>query len=897
MKKDIPNNIGPPKWADYILEHLCAPYLLEEIQGDLKEEFQHQLKMKGKRWARWDYIRNVIGFIRTFSMERKKYPHTYSSFIDLTMFKHYTTIAFRNISRNKVFSLINILGLTLGIVTCIVVFSIVRYEYSFDAFHPDKDRIYRIIGEIKSSDGKQVTATFPPPFTEAAREELPGIENIAGYYFFNAQVKNNINNAQDLITESHIKYNKIIITSPEYFNIFRYKWLAGNPQSLNEPFRVVLTENIAETYFGSIPLDKMIGKELIYNDSLTVYVSGIIREWTEPTDFPYTDFISLPTVTSSFLKEKIKLNDWLKNNQEEARILVKIAKNIKKENFIAHLNNFLNNHLMVKPPVTIQAYLQSLSDVHFTDDYARGSGILHEDQDHFRKAYKPTLYILSGSALFILLIAIINFNNLSTAQSIRRKNEIGIRKVLGGSIRSLKIQFLTETFVITVISFLISLLLMSPILQAFKLYIPNGVRFNPLDTITIEFILGLCVIIVFLAGLYPAFMLSGLIPAKILKGNGDNKKRTIWNFKKGLIILQFSISMIFIVGSIVMQRQLAFMINNTGLPVKGVLYIFCGKGEKNNVLVNKIKQLSNVENVALQSVAPIASFAHMIDMIRCNGQENPVSIKGGDPDIISVYRIKLIAGRNIQPADTLREFIVNETFIRQFGFEKPADALGRNLYYHGKEYQIAGVIKDFHEGSMHDVIMPLAIGNLPFKLSIAVRLKDINKGKNEIQSTLSLIEKQWKQIYPDNPFNYSFISDKIEEFYKKDEQAANIINIVMLITIFIACMGIFGLVMFASIQRMKEIGIRKVFGATTSTITIMLTREIVVLCLISLIIASPVAWYAVGKWLQDFPYRINLSWWIYLLAGLIMIFIALMTTGYQALKAAMSKPVKSLRYE
>ena len=808
------------------------------------------------------------------------------------MIKNYLKIAWRNIVRHRVFSFINILGLSLGVCACIVIYTITDHEFSFDRFHPDDDRIYRVVGGLKRVNGEK--EFLNSPFAEVAmiENEVSGFESKAAIQFLDGPVS--IQDSQN----KEFPGAKIILTQPGYFDIFKYKWLAGTPgMSLKEPYRVVLTANRARLYFGDLPFEKMIGKIVTYQDSLHTTVAGIIKDWEENSDFSYTDFISLSTAPNSFLKNQIATADWRSLHPHRSMAFVKLSKQTSAATVNMQLEN-IQKKIRPSDFGTLESlYLQPLRDIHFSNDYFRP-----DDGDGFRKAHLPTLYILMGLAVFILIIAAINFINLSTAQSIQRSKEVGVRKVMGGNRASLVFQFLTETFVLTFFAVCISVVLVKPVLALFSSYIPPEVEFDPFSSRTLLFLALISLLTSLLAGFYPAKVLSSYTPALSLKGAQAQKGSRGAFLRKGLIVFQFSMSLIFIIGTLVIGNQIDYMRSkDKGFSTDAIITINSWTdSEKLKLLKERLKGLAGVEEAIVQGTAPMG-FGEMGSILKYKA-ENEIAIevnrKIGNHEFIPFYKMRIIAGRNLAPADSLQEFVINEAYSRALGFTKPQDAIGKFLFAGERSFPIVGVVADFHHGSLRNPIRPAVIENSPeWQRNIAVRLSSRGKGSNEVKTTLAQIQNLWKEIFPEDSFDYSFLDESISWLFEKEKQSAWLMRVSMIITIFISCMGLFGLAMFMAQTRTKEIGIRKVLGASVAAITAMLSRDFAKLVLLSIVIASPIAWYLMHRWLQDFAYRTGISWWVFCIAGISALLIALVTVSSQAIKAAIANPVRSLRTE
>lgn len=819
------------------------------------------------------------------------------------MLRNYFRTAWRNLIRQKIYTIINVTGLAFGICSCLVIYLINSYDLSFDKFHPDGDRIYRIVGEAQRSNGEKMFLNSPFSDVAGFQNQIAGFEATVGYYPYGARTIISIAGKPDKKFNGSLENGGIasIITGPSYFDIFKYQWLAGNAATLNAPFKVVLTENRAHQYFGNLTADKIIGKTVIYDDSLKVTVSGIIKDWSGHTDFGYTDFISIRTAVHSFLKNQIPTEDWSSLSPHRSQAFVKLSPGTTPEQVNALFAAFIKKNMKPGDPGSkLRMWLQPLTDIHFTPDFHRGD----DGDNQFRKAYLPTIYALMGAAFFILIIAAINFINLSTAQSVRRAKETGIRKVLGSKRSSLVFQFLTETFMLTLLAVCISVSLVRPVLSLFSGYIPAGVAFH-LNGSTLIFLGIVTALITLLAGLYPAMVLSAYLPVQSLKAGGAQRNGEKWYLRKALIIFQFSISLIFIIATLIIRNQIRYMKDSDkGFSTDAIVTIpriWNDPGNRINVLAENIKRIPGVRQVIREAFAPMG-FPHMSGTIEYKDKEDlklQVSLQPGNENLIPFYEMKLLAGRNMLPSDSLKEIVINETCSKSLGFVKPADALGRQInWWDGKTYPIVGVIADFHENSYHEPMKPVVIAHIPEQeKGIAIKLTTQHKQAADAKTILAGIAKQWKKIYPEETFVCNFLNESIRWLYDQETKTAWLMMVAMAITIFISCMGLFGLALFTAEQRTREIGIRKVLGASVTNIMVLLSKDFVLLVVIALAIASPVAFYFMDQWLQDFAYRIHISWWVFILAGLAAISIALITVSFQAIKAAIANPVDSLRTE
>ena len=813
------------------------------------------------------------------------------------MFQNYMKIAWRNIMRYKVYTVINILGLSLGLCACIVIYVIVSYELSFDSFHPGKENIYRVMVDLTEGTGDKLHfARGPMPVSKMARKEVSGLDAVAGIIPYNAKIDVPVNGSNSRHFDSKIEGTQYITTAiaePEYFNVFKYEWLEGNAATaLNAPYALVLTENKAHQYFGTLPLSEIIGKEVVYDDSLKVRVTGIVKDWNKNTDLSFTDFISFSTVKSSFLKNNLTPDSWGPHDFS-TWAFVRLLSSTEPAKVNPQLAGMFKRYGDSKDKLVF--WLQPLSDIHFDADVI---------ENPIRTAHKPTLYGLIAVALFILILAIINFINLSTAQSIQRAKEVGVRKVLGSSKTGLIFQFLTETLLLTLFAVVIAVTLVNPVLAAFKTFIPPGVTFHFLSSSVFVFLAIVTVVTALLSGLYPAKILSSYLPVLVLKGNGEQKGGERWLLRKGLIVFQFTVSLVFIIGSIVIASQLSYTRKKElGFNADAIVTIESPWGDslsKIPVLAEYFKHVPGVSKVALQWVPPMTGNGRgrAIKFKSTDEKETGVTQVAGNEDFIPLYQMKLLAGRNLEHADSLKEFVINETLCRMMGCKKPEDAIGRMLYWSDVPYPVVGVVADFHSRSFHEAISPVCIVHRPEREgTFAVKLATKGKQSAAIQQTLYQLREQWRKIYPGATFNYKFYDESMALMYEKDQQAATLTNVSMAITIFISCIGLFGLALFTTQRRAKEISIRKIFGASVANITVMLSKDFIVLVVMAIIIASPIAGYLMNHWLQSFAYRIHLSWQLFLLAGVAAILIALITVSYQSVKAAITNPVKNLRQE
>jgi ABC-type antimicrobial peptide transport system permease subunit len=817
------------------------------------------------------------------------------------MFKTYFIIAFRNFIRNKIFSLINVLGLSIGISSALVIFLIVRYDFSFDHFEKDSNQIYRVVTNMSFAGNPMFVSGVPSPLPSAVKKEVSGIEETVGFHQFNGNGKVNVRkkNGDKPLQINH--QTDIVFADPAYFNLIPFQWLAGGPEiSLAEPFKTVLTESRAKTYFPSMPYPDMIGKQIVYDDSIVTTVSGIVKDLGKNTDFIFKEFISQSTIPATGLKENYSWTDWNSINGG-SQLFIKLAPKSSVKNVEARLQILLkkNDKGANEHNTTTTYKLQPFSELHFNSDYG-GFG------DHI--AHKPTLYGLLTVAAFLLILGCINFINLTTAQASQRAKEIGVRKTMGGSGNQLMMQFLSETLFITIISMLISIVITPLLLKVFADFIPKDLHFDLLhqpDLLAILILLTLVVTV--LAGFYPAMVLSKFKPVLILKNqafSGTAHSRKAW-LRKGLTISQFLIAQVFCMATLVTVKQINYVLNkDMGFKKDAIITVYTPfiwnrlvkPDNKRFVLLDEIKQMPGIQMASLGNDAPSASGWSSDNMKFKDGKKEIVTDvrqKFGDANFLKLYQIHILAGRNIKPSDTSNEFLVNETYMHILGFQKPTEVLNKQI----NNMPIVGVMADFNQESLHATIKPLVFSsNLSTCFNIHIGLKPQAAGRSW-KTSIAAIEKAFKKIYPEEDFNYAFLDESIASFYKSEQNISRLLTWATGLAIFISCMGLLGLVMYTTNLRTKEIGVRKVLGASVGHIVSILSKDFIRLVLIASLIAIPLTWWATNKWLENFAYKTPVKWWVFLLNTLFMMFIALITLSIQTIRAASANPVNSLRSE
>ncbi len=813
------------------------------------------------------------------------------------MLKNYLKIAYRNLLRKKLFSLINITGLSIGLSAAIVIFLVVKYEYSFEQFHPEKDRIFRVTSILSFASDVFPNEGVPAPLGEAVSNEISGIESATAFHTWKPYVSIPVKKEEPKVFKNQ---DGIILADHHYFNIFPYyEWIAGSPEtSLEASFAVVLTESRAKTYFPVTYATQAIGKEIIYNDSLQATVTGIVKDLDEITDFTFQEFLSLSTIEKGNLRKEFYLDEW-NFFTDRSQLFLRLQEKTNPEK-IASLVTELWKKNVEEEGFVPEYQMQSLTDIHFHSEFGAFGN---------RKAHKPTLYGLLVLAFFLLLLGCINFINLTTAAGSYRAKEISVRKTFGGLRRQLIFQFLSETILVTLLATIVSVLLIPFIFQLFSDFLPAEV--NQTSWMQPHFFLYLSFLIVgvgILAGFYPAIVLSGFQPVSLVRKQGIYKNAKSW-LRQSLIVFQFIIALCLVMGTLIVGEQIRFALNkDLGFKKEAIVTFYTPYERRLDdsrfVLANKTRNIPGVKMVSLGSEPPASGGTNSRVLKFSNGDEiieTNVNYKFGDPGYLKTYQLKLLAGRNLQPSDTIKEFIINETYARILGFSNPEEAVGAFIRVNEetkKDVPVIGIVKDFHLKSVHEPIKPTVITTTKRQLrALHITLAKTKNDTDVWKNALAQIEKEWKEIYPEATLNYQFVDEKIAEFYKTEQNTAQLLRWATGLAILISCLGLFGLATFTVTKRTKEIGIRKVLGASVASILLLLSKDYIKLILISFAIAIPVANYFITEWLNNFAFKIEIRWWLYALPGIMVLLIALLAVSSQSWKAARKNPVDSLRYE
>jgi putative ABC transport system permease protein len=802
------------------------------------------------------------------------------------MIKNYLKTAFRNLKRNRRYALINIAGLAIGIAASMLIFLVIQFETSFDNFHKKKDSIYRLSTEFHTQDGVSYSDGMAFPVGPAIRLDFPQIKQVASIFRNGNQVTiEEPGKPVKKLTEENFYY-----AEPELFSMFDFEWLAGNPQtSLKDPNSAVLSQATAEKYFGD--WKSATGKTFRYDNKTLYKVAGILKDVPANSDFPLHVVVAYSGLQNTYISAN--LNDWV-STYGGAYTFVVLPPELSSSKFDVQLRDFAKKH---KPAEYAQdAYVtQPLSEMHYDERFGnyRGHTFSHS-----------LLTALALIGIFLILIACVNFINLATAQAVNRSREVGVRKVLGSSRSQLAFQFLGETAIITITSVMIATAVAAFTLPFLNRLLETQMTMNLiLNPWLIFFILIVAILVTFLSGIYPAIILSGFNPVTALKSRITAKMIGGISLRKALVVLQFAIAQVLIIGMLVVVSQMNFFRNATlGFEKAAIVNVPFPSDSTSKTKLDYVRsQLlasPDIVGVSFSFASPSSEGNWNSDFKFDHSAKTTnfsANLKWADPDYFKTYNLQFVAGRPYYPADTVREFVVNETLLRKLGIYNPQDAIGKeiNFWNGGKAGSIVGVIRDFNSYSLRQPMAPVVLStwkDVYQTINIKIR-------PGAAKSVLPFVEQLWNKSFPDYVYQYQFLDETIANFYRQESQLSTLYKIFAAIAIFISCLGLYGLVSFMAVQRTKEVGIRKVLGASARHIVYLMSKEFTVLIIVAFIISAPVAWYIMNKWLQNYTYRIPLTIWIFLLAIAGSVVIAWITVGQRAIKSAIANPVKSLRTE
>ncbi|GAB3270258.1 ABC transporter permease [Larkinella harenae] len=870
-------NEQPPRWAQRFLEVFCAPHLLEDVEGDLNERFLRNVRLFGKPYARRQYIRDVLGFLKPrlggpFFQKKPsmEYPSTYS--LQPAMIRNYFKTAWRSLLKNQFYSAINMAGLTVGLAVGMLILLWVQDELSFDRFHRKADQIYRLENWVGTGTSKQIWTSTVAPIAEMAKKEVPEVKDAV-------RMTNNGLYSFYKYRDKTFAEEKVAFTDPTLFTVFDFGLIKGDP---TKPFpddnSVVMTETTATRYFGA---EEPIGKVITVDGKNRFTVSGIIP------DFPKN------SSTNSDLLFPISM--WFKTIYAYRKDGRNENNDFHEFNYVTFLqlqpgvstdvlaNKLRTIHLRNKPDDTDLTYLlQALPDMHLYKADGSEGGI-------------ETVRMFAIIAVLILAIACINYVNLSTARSMLRAKEVSMRKIVGAAKFQLFLQFMVETALLFLLSALMAITLMMVLMPFFNQLSGKQLTIDWTDP-HIWKVMGLTIAGTLLASsIYPALLLSSFEPLKALKGN-VSARLTDAVFRKILVVTQFAVTVILISGTLVIGHQLSYIRSkDLGYDKTHVFSFFQREmGRHYEAVKADLLQQPGVTGVT-RGNSNIVELGEQTGSNSWDGKEpgetmmiRPVAV---DEGFIPFFKMTLQQGANFtgSAADSLH-FILNETAVKATRIKNP---IGKRFKLWDREGTIIGVVKDFHFASMKQKIEPSVLFYEP-RYAGQIYIKTTGQ---DAPKAIAAAEQLWKRYNTDYPFKYDFLDQTFDNLYKGEQRTGTLFTIFASIAILISCLGLFGLVAYTAQVRTREVGVRKVLGATVLGIIQLLARDFLKLVLVAIVIAVPVAWYTMDRWLDGFAYRITMQWWMFAAAGLLALAIALITVSFQSIKAAIVNPVKSLRSE
>lgn len=873
----------PPAWAERLLTWFHPDETVEEVQGDLEELYFSWYSDRGKTYATARYLIGVLSVMPPFVRRRKSRKNHHQPFLlHPAMIQNYLKIAFRNLQKNKLYSFINFTGLTLGLGVAITLFWIIRFEYSFDRYHAKADRIYRVRSTDKFGDEQ---SHVHQGVIKALNTQFPGVEKAANLY---AMGPTSIKVGNDVFNQKNIFF-----APPAMLEMIDLEWVEGSPeQCLTAPGKVVIDDETAAKLFKG----NAVGQTFRYNNETDLTVSGIFKKVPANTEFPVQMVISWETLKQ--LHNEFKNEDvWAGGDSMNQGFVL-----LKEKSSPLPVNTGLTTLVKKHGDETIIASfeLQPLAEMHFD-----------VGKDAFNYSMpKWIIYVLSGIGAFLIFIACINFINLATVQAIQRGREIAMRKVLGSGKGQLIGQFFGETAILVFAAICAgSLLAMQLIRYSTELLNTQADHSDVWQASTVAFLGILGVVVTVLAGFYPAIVLSGFEPIQALKNRLSVPSNGSVSLRSGLVVFQFVIAQVLVICTLLGMKQIRYFYEKD-LGFAKTAIVTVAMPERTMAARERFRrslsQHPEIKEVAYGLTTPASQRNHWWGSIKHhnlpNGEET-FRIQHVDTNYFDFFHIPLVAGRKLTSSDTTTgmktaaenvDILINEKAAHDLGYKDPEKALGEKLkFWAANSATVVGVVKDYQSEDLKSKLMPhvFVYGVWNFQLA-SIRIDPKQK-----EMALTHIGKDWKALFPNNYYDPKFLEDDLNKSYDGERKLSNFLKLFAGVGIVIGSLGLFGLVSFVVTQRTREIGVRKVLGATVISIIKLLSRDFVVLVLIAFVIASPLAWYAMKRFLEDYPNKIEIEWWVFALAGILSIGIALLTVSFQSIKAALMNPVKSLKSE
>ncbi|UFH54210.1 ABC transporter permease [Spirosoma sp. KNUC1025] len=806
------------------------------------------------------------------------------------MLINYLKIAWRNLAKYPTTTGINLIGLTLGLTTCLLILLFIRYEWRFDRFHPVGDRIYRINEITKTGNDTEKSGIVPYPLGAAIRTDFPDWPVVASIHAEE-------NTSVVLSPEKILSEDRVLFAEPQVFDLFALTMRVGNARAiLDQPNQVILTESTARNFFGNTA---PIGKTFRLGQTTMLRVAGIMEDMPAQTHLNASMIVSYKTlktymswdITQWGLRSAGSVYALLPEGQNPAQYASRLDKASKKYFEDENRSGSLR-HLTLQP----------LEDIHLNPEFGGTP---------FVPPIAPTyLWVFGIIGLFVLLIACINFVNMATARATTRAKEVGVRKVIGATFSQLVGQFLSEAFWLSMFSASLAVFISYLTLPTLNTFLQKQIAFD--GPVVTGFMLALALLTALSAGTYPAFFMAKLKPVKVLKSRAEVGRGSQGWVRQGLVVFQFSISIILAVGVLVIYQQMKlFREKDLGFNRDAVVTVSLPDAEsKLNVFRHSLSEIPGVEQISFAIGAPTSNNNFTTGMHPDPANPNQrinVNIKLADAHYLQTYGLKLAAGRFLTDSDTLSisqtvpfeqrryVFVVNEALVKALGYAKPEKILGRRVKIGLNDItaEIVGVVRDFHASSLRESIQPVVMLNFPhYYFSAGLKLQPTN-----LPATMASIERAYKEHYPNSLYEAEFLDQSLQKLYEEESRQFTLLRVFAGLALIICCLGLWGLATFTIERRTKEIGVRKVLGASITNVVALLSKDFLKLVLIAILIGSPVAWWAMNQWLKDFAYKINVEWWMFALTGFLSITIALLTVSFQSIKAALMNPVKSLKTE
>jgi len=862
-----------PFWAKILLKIFTPDSDVQFLMGDIEEVYEVCKKKNGMIYCNFWLLIHLVRTLPPIAFDHITWS--------LAMLKNYMKMALRSIIKNKTYSLINITGLAIGLASCLIIFLAIVNELSFDKFYDNAESIYRVTSVRTKPSGTEEEGFSPYPMAEAIRTEYPQIKDVA-QVLFNSESQINIGVKQ-------FREENIIYADSQFFDVFNFSFTAGTKEAAKDaPDGVVLTETLANKFFGNEP---PIGETIKFDNDLDLRVVGVIEDVPSNTHLPISMIISSRSLDENMMG--FSIIDWNVSLSSSQTYFVKPS-NLSEQSVDEYLQQIGKKYLPERRKDTDSFHFQPLLDIHLTPDL-----------ESFNYSTSPqTLLIFALIGFLILTIASINFINLSTAQALKRSKEVGVRKVLGANRSQIINQLMGEVITFTSIAVIISVIFTYISLPHVNAFFDNSMELSLFDSYSVLlFLLLIFVFVCVLTGLYPSILLSRFSPIEAFRNKVLKSQKGSFSLRNGLVIFQFIVSQILIIGTIVISLQMDYFKNkDLGFSKEQILgvEIPVQDEQKMQLFRNKLAQIPQVLDITYASGAPISGA--VMNTAFAPNPDDPdnrieASFKPADEKYLDVFNIKLLAGENYRKyteGDTLYEYIINETMAHKLGAANPSEALGMIIPFHIWQGRVVGVVEDFHTASLHEIITPIMMTNFLGRYYFEGSIKLAGNVSGE---TLEQIKSAWEETFPEFTYSSMFFDEYIQSLYEREEQFAGMTRLFSILAIFIACLGLLGLVSFMALQRTKEIGLRKVMGATTGGILILLSKEFTKWVMLANIIAWPIAYYAMNKWLEDFAYRTDVSLWIFLFGGFVSVIIAWGTVSIQSYKASLANPVNSIRAE